>query len=263
MPYTYAIPDLHGRADLLEIACERILDHAGGIPGTIVCLGDYVDKGPDSRQVIDRLITGVGEGWRLVCLKGNHDAMMLAAIKNPDAVADWLSKGGDAALASYGITSAPWAKDAIPLAHKAWLKGLEPIHVDRHRIFVHAGLDARVGLKKQVEKTLFWKRYKSGEQANGFRGRHVVHGHDSSASNPLMLPGRTNLDTLAWRTGRLIVAVYDDEMPGGAVAYLQATGIPQNSSRASEDPVQTLRADQPASRISWWRRLARLFGLSP
>ena len=76
MSKTYAIADLHGRLDLLEMALARIADHAD-LPGTIVTLGDYVDRGPDSRQVIERLMGGLGrEGSRLICLKGNHEDIM-------------------------------------------------------------------------------------------------------------------------------------------------------------------------------------------
>jgi serine/threonine protein phosphatase 1 len=76
MSKTYAIADLHGRLDLLEIALGKIADHAD-LPGTVVTLGDYVDRGPHSRQVIERLMGGLGrEGWRLICLKGNHEDIM-------------------------------------------------------------------------------------------------------------------------------------------------------------------------------------------
>ena len=84
---------------------------AGGT-GAIVTIGDYVDKGPHSRQVIDRLLAGVGEGWRLVALKGNHDALMAQALRDPTRMAAWMEKGGDAALASYGGDPA-----AVPPLH--------------------------------------------------------------------------------------------------------------------------------------------------
>jgi serine/threonine protein phosphatase 1 len=71
MSKTYAIADLHGRIDLLEMALAKIADHAD-LPATLITLGDYVDRGPDSRQVIERLMAGLDEDWRLVCLKGNH-----------------------------------------------------------------------------------------------------------------------------------------------------------------------------------------------
>ena len=77
MSLTYVIPDIHGRSDLLNEGLADIAAHSAGRAGVIVTIGDYVDKGPQSKQVIDRMLSGVGEGWRLVALKGNHDAMMV------------------------------------------------------------------------------------------------------------------------------------------------------------------------------------------
>src|SRR3954468_9684709 len=101
MSLTYAIPDLPGRFDLLHDALAKIADHAGGSTGTIVALGDYVNKGPDSRQVVERMRAGVFDGWRLFPLKGNHDAMMVEALQNPAKMDGWIEKGGDATLKSY------------------------------------------------------------------------------------------------------------------------------------------------------------------
>src|SRR5262249_18355698 len=76
MSKTYAIADLHGRFDLLEMALACIVERAEPL-GTLVTLGDYVDRGPDSRKIIERLMAGLGrEGWRLICLKGNHEDIM-------------------------------------------------------------------------------------------------------------------------------------------------------------------------------------------
>jgi serine/threonine protein phosphatase 1 len=99
MSLTYVIPDIHGRHDLLNEGLAEIAAH--GDAGVIVLIGDYVDKGPDSKQVIDRLLSGV-EGSRLAALKGNHDAMMVEALRDRSKMAAWIAKGGDAALASYG-----------------------------------------------------------------------------------------------------------------------------------------------------------------
>ena len=119
MSLTYVIPDLHGRYDLLNDALAGIAAHSRGETGTIVTIGDYVDKGPDSKAVIDRLLPGVGAGWNLVALKGNHDSMMLEALRDPSKMAAWLGKGGDAALASFGGDPA-----GVPQSHVAWLDRL-------------------------------------------------------------------------------------------------------------------------------------------
>ncbi|HEY5127886.1 MAG TPA: metallophosphoesterase, partial [Bradyrhizobium sp.] len=83
MSLTYVIPDIHGRYDLLSDALTDISARSGGEAGAIVTIGDYVDKGPDSKAVIDRLLRGVADGWRFVALKGNHDAMMVQALRDP------------------------------------------------------------------------------------------------------------------------------------------------------------------------------------
>jgi len=220
MCLTYVIPDIHGRYDLLSGALGDISAHCGGDAGIIVTIGDYVDKGPQSKEVIDRLISGVADGWRLVALKGNHDAMMVEALRNPARMAWWMEKGGDAALASYGGDPA-----AIPQSHIAWLDQLRLMHVDTHRLYVHAGVDPGVPLDRQSEATLLWKRYPKGF-SGGFGNLHVVHGHDNFPDGPLLYEGRTNLDTLAWRTGRLTVGVFDNDRPGGPVDLIVVRGEP-------------------------------------
>jgi serine/threonine protein phosphatase 1 len=219
MSFTYVIPDIHGRDDLLGRALGDITAHRGGEVGVIVTIGDYVDKGPHSREVVERLRSGVA-GWNLVALKGNHDAMMVQALRDPAKRAPWMEKGGDAALASYG-----GEPSAVPEAHIAWLDQLRLMHVDAHRIYVHAGVDPELQLAQQNEATLLWKRYPKGDGA-GFGTRHVVHGHDNDPDGPLLFEGRTNLDTLAWRTGRLTVGVFDDDRPGGPVELIVVQGPP-------------------------------------
>jgi serine/threonine protein phosphatase 1 len=220
MSLTYVIPDIHGRHDLLIKALADIAAHANSEAGTIVMIGDYVDKGPESKQVIDRLLSGVAEGWRLIALKGNHDAMMVQALRDPSKMAPWIEKGGDTALASYGGDPA-----AVPQRHIAWLDGLRLMHVDNHRIYVHAGVDPGIPLSEQSEATLLWKRYPKGFPG-GFGRLHVVHGHDNFPEGPLLYEGRTNLDTLAWRTGRMVIGMFDDDRPGGPVDFIVVRGSP-------------------------------------
>jgi serine/threonine protein phosphatase 1 len=220
MSLTYVIPDIHGRHDLLSEALAEITLRPRGEAGAIVMIGDYVDKGPDSKGVIDRLLAGVDAGWSLVTLKGNHDALMVEALREPSKMAAWMGKGGGAALASYGGDPA-----AVPAAHIDWLDRLQLFHVDAHRVYVHAGVDPQLPLDQQSEATLLCKRYPK-EFSAGFGTRHVVHGHDNHPEGPLLLEGRTNLDTLAWRTGRLTVGVFDDDRPGGPIGFIVVRGAP-------------------------------------
>jgi serine/threonine protein phosphatase 1 len=218
MSFTYVVPDIHGRFDLLSDGFAHIVAHAAGRTGTIVALGDYVDKGPDSKQVLDLLRMGAPDGWSLFPLKGNHDAMMVEALRNPAKMEWWLERGGDTAIESYGGDPSN-----VPPADIAWLDKLPVMHIDPFRIYVHAGLDPELPLDRQTEKTLLWSRYPK-ESHLGFGGRHVVHGHDSFVDGPKLYEGRTNLDTRAWRTGRLVIGVFDDEKPGGPVDFIQVAG---------------------------------------
>jgi serine/threonine protein phosphatase 1 len=220
MTLTYVIPDLHGRFDLLREMLTRIEAHAAGNAGTIVVLGDYVNKGPDSRLVVERMRAGLFDGWPFFPLKGNHDAMMVEALRDASKMLGWIEKGGDATIKSYDGDPS-----AIPQADVAWLDGLPLMHTDTHRIYVHAGLDPALPPEAQDEHTLLWRRYPKGDSA-GFGGRHVVHGHNSNADGPELLEGRTNLDTLAWRTGRLVTGVFDDNKPGGPVDFVVVRGSP-------------------------------------
>jgi serine/threonine protein phosphatase 1 len=223
MGLTYVIPDIHGRYDLLDAGLAGIAARAGGTPGSIVMLGDYVDKGPHSKEVIDRLLSGVPGDWRLIALKGNHDAMMLEALRDPAKMPTWIAKGGDTALTSYGGDAA-----AVPPSHITWLDELRLMHVDNHRVYVHAGVDPEIPLDEQSEATLLWKRYPKGFP-DGFGGLHVVHGHDNFPEGPLLYEGRSNLDTLAWRTGRLVIGIFDDDRPGGPVDFIVVKRQPAES----------------------------------
>ncbi len=220
MSQTFVIPDIHGRLDLLDEGLAAIAVRAKGEKDTIVTIGDYVDKGPASRGVIDRLMPGVGDRFALVTLKGNHDAMMAGALRDHSKMADWLAKGGDEALASYGGDAA-----CVPQSHVDWLDRLRLLYLDSHRLYVHAGVDAKIALDEQSEETLLWKRYPKG-YSQGFGDLHIVHGHDNHPDGPLLFEGRTNLDTLAWRTGRLTIGVFDDDRPGGPIDLIIIKGAP-------------------------------------
>src|SRR5580704_5641133 len=103
-PRTYAIGDVHGRLDLLTEAIEAIGSHVGDAPFRVVFLGDYVDRGPDSRGVID-LLMDLQKRWPVVCLKGNHEELMIQAVTHPHGgrLRRWLEYGGDETLRSYGV----------------------------------------------------------------------------------------------------------------------------------------------------------------
>ena len=225
MSKTYAIADLHGRFDLLEMALAKIADHAE-LPATLVTLGDYVDRGPDSRQIIERLMKGLDhKGWRLICLKGNHEDIMCQTCRGIVPNCDrWLTNGGGATLISYGQEEGDKADlTVVPDEHLRWIERLPLMHVDKRRIFVHAGLDPNCSLDEQDPQEVIWKIY--NDHDNGGHGqRHVVHGHHQHANGPILLKNRTNLDTFGWSTGRLVIGVFDDDTPGGPLEILEAQG---------------------------------------
>jgi serine/threonine protein phosphatase 1 len=138
MNLTYAIADLHGRFDLLEAAFGAIADHAKKRPFKIITLGDYVDRGPQSGQIIGHLMAAQATGMKLVCLKGNHEAMMHQALARSRDFNWWIRNGGETTLKSY--------KDEVPSEHLHWIQNLPTTHVDEHRVFVHAGVDPRKAL---------------------------------------------------------------------------------------------------------------------
>ena len=109
--------------------------------------------------------------------------------------------------------------------HLKWIERLPLMHVDKHRIFVHAGVNPNYPLDEQDPKDVIWKIY--GDHDEGGHGqRHIVHGHHQHAHGPILKKNRTNLDTFAWYTGRLVIAVFDDKTPGGPLEILEVQGQP-------------------------------------
>jgi serine/threonine protein phosphatase 1 len=150
--------------------------------------------------------------------------MMWETCKNLAEMSWWVKNGGDRTLASYG-QSAGQKPDPriIPAHHLEWIANLPLVHVDQHRVFVHAAVDPTVPLAQQSELTLLWKRYPKGSDV-GHGNRHVVHGHHADLMAPIVTAGKTNLDGLAWKTGRLVIGVFDDDRPGGASEFLEIVG---------------------------------------
>jgi serine/threonine protein phosphatase 1 len=231
MNMTYAIPDLHGRFDLLEGALGAIGEYARAAhcaKPTIVTLGDYVDRGPNSKKVIERLmeIEGDTDAGRVVCLKGNHEDIMWLSCRRLLDCNWWIRNGGGTTLLSYGAkTDELIDLDLIPAAHLDWINSLELIYRDKYRIYVHAGLDATRPLDQHSPDDALWKRYDDADEG-GFDGLHVVHGHHAFEDGPILKRHRTDLDTKAYKTGHLAIGVFDDDEPGGPVKILHIEGEP-------------------------------------
>jgi serine/threonine protein phosphatase 1 len=171
----YAVGDIHGRADLLDDMLRRIEDDARAADPadqpTLVFLGDYVDRGPDSRAVVERVIGGLPEGFDAHFLKGNHEAMLLDFLEEPCRLEHWLMNGGEPTMRSYGVDTerlwrlgaAPetWREafaEALPEAHLEFLKNLKLSVSFGDYLFVHAGVKPGVPLAAQKEEDLIWIR---------------------------------------------------------------------------------------------------------
>jgi serine/threonine protein phosphatase 1 len=220
---TYVIADLHGSFDLLEFALSAIERH-GAIARrrTVVFLGDYIDRGPQSRQIIERLMVGAPSGWNWVCLRGNHENMMLQALSDRQKINRWRDNGGDQTLASYGhAPKGLFDPLIVPIKHQSWIRSRPLFYVDANRVYVHAGAEPDRPLEDQTADILTWLRYPGRNFDIGWRDKHVVHGHDPFEDGPVLLGQRTNLDTLAWRTGRLVVGVFDDSELGGPIDRIE------------------------------------------
>ncbi len=229
---TYVIGDIHGRLDLLDEALMAIETHGGGHHHEIIALGDYIDRGPDSRGVIERLVQDAG-ALRMRCLMGNHEAMLLSAAAGQDRalLVRWLSNGGRETLMSYGWDGRTRPDLSIlPRDHLRWVAGLPHLLRDEHRVYVHAGLRPDRTLANQKEADCLWTRERFLAAPPEQFDWHVVHGHTPEwrgkriATEVEALPHRTNLDTGAYYSGVLAVGVFSTDTPGGPIEVLRVGG---------------------------------------
>jgi serine/threonine protein phosphatase 1 len=204
----YAIGDVHGCSDLLTKLLTKIRSDAARAPvePLLVFLGDYVDRGPDSRGVLDLVLAGV-PGFETVRLRGNHEDLMRAWLFGGDRnmAACWMVNGAAATLRSYGlpsVASPAEARAAIPEAHKAFIySGGTCLHDAEPYLFVHAGILPGVPVERQTVEALTWIRSDFLE-SDADHGRIVVHGH-SPAEEPEVMANRIGIDTGAFFTDRL------------------------------------------------------------
>jgi Calcineurin-like phosphoesterase len=205
---TFAIGDIHGCLDKLErliAACEA---HAAGRPARWVFLGDYVDRGPDSRGVIELLMgRQQAQPGSIVCLRGNHEQMAIMAHADPRAMPLWLANSGATTQRNY-----PETKGRIADAHLAWLSALPFCHDDGLRFFVHAGIDLSEPLDRQEDDVMLWMREPFLSECDEVDcGRFIVHGHTPlKGGRPDLRKRRLNLDTAAVLGGPLTAAAFDD-----------------------------------------------------
>ena len=225
--YTYAIGDAHGRFDLVREAVALSEQHCGASQGCFVSCGDFIDRGPASKEIIEFFMEGPRlPNWQWQILAGNHEDMMGLACRSLGHMKWWLGNGGNQTLRSYGAQEGMTydrAQKLVPKEHLCWLDSLPIYHLDTHRAFVHAGFDPSRSLKDQSRHEMTWMR--DGKDTNySFLGKHVVHGHEQFQEGPILNSHKTNLDVYAWRFGRLAVAVFDNSKPGGPIDILWVKG---------------------------------------
>lgn len=228
----YAVGDIHGQLHLLDELLEKIEEDAAGVPAdsrVLVFIGDYVDRGPNSAGVIDRLVSGLPEGFEPVFLLGNHEEIMLRFLAEPGILPNWLMNGAEATLRSYDV-DAPEAyasfddfaacRDAfaaaLPEAHRAFLENLRLTHRLGDYLFVHAGIRPGVPLANQSRHDLLWIR-EGFLDSDEDLGLTVVHGH-TPGPVPVERANRIGIDTGAWAFGRLTAV----RLHGGGRIFLSA-----------------------------------------
>ena len=226
---TYAVGDIHGCVDLVRRAFGAIRTHARGRDHTIILLGDYVDRGPNSKEVVEFLVGYRGKA-PLVCLRGNHEQMMVEAAHagSGKLQSRWLAVGGLDTLESYGRSPELPIINRIPAMHLSWAATRPLVFEDADHIFVHAGIDPTRPFYDQGSAEYLWirERFLSASASDFSDRRHVVHGHTPrwsgkpDAAIPEFLQHRTNLDTGAYDTGVLSVGVFDVDRFRGPVDLL-------------------------------------------
>ncbi|WP_084581478.1 metallophosphoesterase family protein [Sphingomonas azotifigens] len=218
----YAIGDVHGRRDLLEQLLARIDAERRADPRReehLILLGDLIDRGPESRGVVDLLLarSHVDPGLTLLC--GNHEEMLLAILDGAaDQLDAWLRFGGAECAESYGVdpldlrTQLPEAgiqrlRAAIPAAHLAFFRNLRSYFALGDYVFVHAGVRPGIPIERQQARDLRWIRAPF-LRSTANHGAMVVHGHTIS-EEPESLPNRIGIDTGAYASGRLTALCID------------------------------------------------------
>jgi serine/threonine protein phosphatase 1 len=214
---TYAIGDIHGRDDLFAALIDRIKEDSAAMDEKpcLVLLGDYVDRGPSSKAVLERILNLQSAQWcDLVVLMGNHEEATLRFLSEPDYGQAWVEYGGATTLASYGVAAPRLRQDSEGWvqARDAFIKALGPNHLkllmdmqisywDEDYLFVHAGVKPGRPLEEQGAEVFLWIRgeFLAVDRACDYV---VVHGH-TPRNEPENLRWRIGVDTGAYATGRL------------------------------------------------------------
>lgn len=232
----YAVGDIHGRDDLLAQLLTQVEADAAASPvssNILIYLGDYVDRGLQSKQVLDRLTGARPAGFEHVFLKGNHEQALLQFLADPAFGKTWKYYGGLETLHSYGVkeltrTDDPAAfvqarehlLEAMPESHRHFLETLEISREFGGYFFAHAGVRPGIALHRQIEEDLLWIRDEFVDSGASF-GKVVIHGHTPN-EEVVIRPNRIGIDTGAYMTGVLTALVLE----GGERRFIQTGEMP-------------------------------------
>ncbi len=219
----YAVGDIHGRLDLLDELHDLIFDdgkHGQPLVKAVVYLGDYVDRGLQSREVVDRLLEAPLAGFRAYYLKGNHEQALLDFCEDASVGPAWRGFGGAETMHSYGVpmagslttrrefeTARAAFVELLPANHLAFFRALKLFVTLGDYHFVHAGVRPGVSLERQVPEDLLWIRDVFLDADADF-GKIVVHGH-TPEPEPVIRGNRIGIDTGAYMTGVLTCLVLE------------------------------------------------------
>lgn len=219
----YCIGDIHGRNDLLAELIHKIQQDAEDFTGqmVVVYLGDYIDRGLGSKEVLDLIISSEQQGIEYIYLRGNHEQTLLDFIQEDSVGRSWLSYGGQATLVSYGVqvTKIPTKREDyldiqqrlrrnLPENHYRFFMATRASYTLGSYFFVHAGINPRYPLAKQAPEDLLWIRDDFTHSRKPFE-KIVVHGHTVVESAEI-LNNRIGIDTGAYATGVLTCLVLQD-----------------------------------------------------
>ena len=220
----YAVGDLHGRADLLEKMHAAILKDSLDMPAErklVVYLGDYVDRGPGSKKVVDILLDRPLTGFERVHLMGNHEAFLIEFLNDLEAGPGWFFNGGLATLSSYGVKIGKHDelsydvlqrvqeefREKMSEEHRDFYKNLEFSRTEGDFFFVHAGIRPGVALDNQTDEDMLWIREEFLGSEEDY-GKVIVHGH-TITWEPEVRPNRIGIDTGAFASGVLTALVLE------------------------------------------------------
>lgn len=235
----YAIGDIHGRCDLFEMLLAQIdadCANRGEADTWLVLLGDLVDRGPDSRRVVERAIDLKRTG-KVRILAGNHEEMLLGSMTNEETLRHFLRHGGKETLFSYGLPIEDYTRstlsqlhdrlpDLIPRGHLDFFEEMENRIVFGDYLFVHAGIRPGVPLEAQILPDLRWIRREFLDHPDP-HSHVVIHGH-TIADEPVVRSNRIGIDTGAFASGRLTAI----GLEGGDRWFLSASIEPETQAAA-------------------------------